>query len=142
MIRVTVRRRSSYIMTKQLLLSSLAAAVLTTAAALPAAAQDSSAPVSLVNWGMRAPIGGTYEGSLDPSYGPDTLDISFVNRGQVAASAVAFVVRSGDHVETIVDRGTFAPGVEVAVEFEPAIVAPTSVEVEAVTFNDGTTWHA
>ncbi|MGD0051264.1 MAG: hypothetical protein ABSD03_05505 [Vulcanimicrobiaceae bacterium] len=129
-------------MTKQLLLSSLAAAVLGTAAALPASAQDSSAPVSLVSWGMRAPIGGTYEGSPDPSYGPDMLEISFVNRGQVAATAVEFVVRSGNREQTIVDRGTFAPGVDIAQEFEPAFVAPTSLEVEAVTFIDGTTWHA
>jgi hypothetical protein len=143
MIRVAARRRRTTIMTKQLLLSSLAAAVLgTTAAALPAGAQDSSAPVSLVNWSVRTPIGGTYESSLDPSYGPDTLEISFVNRGQIAASAVEFAVRSGNQVQTIVDRGTFAPGVEIAQEFEPTIGIPTTLDVEAVTFVDGTTWHA
>jgi hypothetical protein len=130
-------------MTSRLLVSSLAVAALGTAgAALPASAQVSLPPVALVAWGITEPIGGAETTSLDPAYGPRTLHVAFVNRGQLAATSVEFVARAGNQVQTIDDRGAFAPGVEIRQDFDPTIGAPTSLEVEAVTFSDGTTWHA
>jgi hypothetical protein len=130
-------------MTSKLLFAFLAAGALGTAGtALPANAQTTAPPVALVAWGVTEPIGGTETLSLDPGYGPGTLHIAFVNRAQLAVTAVEFVAREGNHVQTIDDRGEFAPGVEIKQNFDPSIVAPTSLEVESVTFSDGSTWHA
>jgi len=130
-------------MTTKLLAASLAAAALgTIAATLPASAQDGVSPVSVVGCSVNVEQnGGTAEG-LGPSFDLGNLAISFVNRGAQVATSVEFTVRSGNQEQTVVDQGTFAPGSQVTSEFTPSIGAPTSCDVDAVTFADGTTWHA
>ena len=124
------------------LIASLAVAVGTAGASLPAAAQVSLPPVALVAWHVDEPIGGAEATSANPADGSRTLQVAFVNRGQLAETDVEFVVRAGRAEETVDARGTFAPGLEITQNLQPNIIAPTSIEVEAVTFSDGTTWHA
>jgi hypothetical protein len=130
-------------MTTKLLAASLAAAALgTTAAALPASAQDGVSPVSVVGCSVNVEQSGGNAEGLAPSFTLGNLAISFVNRSAQAATSVEFTVRSGNQEQTIVDQGTFAPGTQVTSEFLPTIATPTSCDVDAVTFADGSTWHA
>jgi hypothetical protein len=129
-------------MISKLLVASLAATALGTTVALPASAQEGITPVSVIGCSVSVQENGAVAEGLSPSFDFGNLAISFVNRSAVAATSVEFAVRSGNEEQTIVDQGTFAPGTQITSEFTPTIGEPTSCDVEAVTFSDGTTWHA
>jgi len=75
---------------------------------------------------------------------PSTLDLSFVNNGNVAATKVTFLLDGG--ARRIEDRGTFAPGVTIKREDAAGIgyndLSRENVTVSEVDFADGTSWHA
>ncbi|HTW84629.1 MAG TPA: hypothetical protein VMD91_11210 [Candidatus Sulfotelmatobacter sp.] len=130
-------------MTSKLLLASFAAATLgVSAAALPASAQQGVSPVSVVGCAVNVQENGAYNEGASPTFSSGDLSISFVNNGDRPATAVEFAVHAGGQTQTIVAQGSFAPGTEITNDFVPTVAAPTSCDVEAVTFSDGTTWHA
>ncbi|MGD1066318.1 MAG: hypothetical protein ABR975_05830 [Vulcanimicrobiaceae bacterium] len=128
-------------MTSKILVASLAAAVLGTGASvLPANAQTTAAPVALLSWSETHPDGGAYPNSLNPPYARGLLHIAFVNNGTVPATSVTFAAHAGRSEQTFVEQGTFSPGTEITKVIDRDD-APSAVEIEAVTFADGTTWH-
>jgi hypothetical protein len=130
-------------MTTKLFLASLAATTLgVSAAVLPASAQQGVSPVSVVGCAVNVTQNGPYGEGAGPTFGTGDLSISFVNNSDRAATAVQFDVRSGGQEQTIVAQGSFAPGTQITNDFVPQFAEPTSCEVEAVTFADGSTWHA
>jgi hypothetical protein len=97
--------------------------------------------------------------SIDPAYTyPDpglgdslaietagNLTLGYVNTGNVPATSVQFAVHAGNATEIIVDKGTFSPGASIEHEFAlgPAFGDGSTIEVQQVTFADGTSWkHA
>lgn len=128
---------------------SVAAAAIAVSAAVPGGAQQR---VAYQNNPVRIQHVSTAQGYVSPStaFGgswaiPTSADlsISFVNAGNVPATSVAFTLRSGNDTETVVDKGSFAPGASITHDFEvgAAFGSATHIEVESVTFADGTSWQ-
>jgi hypothetical protein len=71
------------------------------------------------------------------------VTISFVNAGAVPATSVQFAVRSNKVTELILDKGTFSPGANIKHDFslDPTLGSSAEVDVEHVTFADGTVWQ-
>jgi hypothetical protein len=93
--------------------------------------------------------------SIDPEYsypnGGDSpirtlvaryLDIKFINVTRITISAVAFTIKDGASTKTIVDDGTFSPGVTIAHTFYSPFRNNNKVvcRVSATDFNDGGMW--
>lgn len=132
-------------MKNTLITTALAATVLAAAAGAPAFAQpEPQAPVAVTACAIGAAARPYNEGPLQAVQGGD-IAISFVNRADVAATGVRFVVRTGRTVQTIDDSGSFASGTQIDRIFTPAGASydsgSASCEVEAVSFADGTTWQ-
>jgi len=127
------------------LLTTAAVAALS-AIPLSAVAQQTAyttAPVAVkalhVNVGI-ASVAAAYD-SNPVSFAPSTLDFSFVNNGNVAATKVTFLV---DGTRSIEDRGTFAPGVTINREDAAGYgdLGRAQITVSEVDFADGSSWHA
>jgi Haemolysin-type calcium binding protein related domain len=67
------------------------------------------------------------------------LRVQFANAGNQPITRVVFALNNG---KTVVDAGTFAPGVMIKHEFDLAPTNAGSCHVESVTFADGTQWNA
>jgi ABC-type oligopeptide transport system substrate-binding subunit len=134
---------------KKLFLASLAAAV-AAGAYTPASAQSSVAysnnPVKLVSYSVEpaytAPVP-AWGGTLLGIESAGNVTVSFVNSANAPATSVEFAVREGKRMETIVDKGTFSPGASITHEFalNPEFGSTSDVEIEQVTFADGTSWQ-
>ncbi len=71
------------------------------------------------------------------------LHIRFVNTGPTPVSSVAFNVSEDGKTSTIVDRGTFSPGVEISHTFRGEMSGyDASCKVASVLFADGSAWMA
>ncbi len=71
------------------------------------------------------------------------LNIRFVNNGPTPISSVAFDVSEDGKKTTIVDRGTFSPGVAIAHTFRGEMYGDeASCNVASVLFADGSAWMA
>lgn len=129
-----------------------AAAALTSVALSPAGAQPQTAyandPIKIVRYAVAPQysppvLGWPWGRPNSESEAGSELMISFVNAGSVPATAVRFTVRSGERIETIVDKGIFTPGVgithEFTAKFQPGDVP--AIDVEAVNLADGTFWQ-
>jgi hypothetical protein len=69
------------------------------------------------------------------------VHISFVNTGSQPISSVAFAVNQDGKTSTILDRGTFSPGIPISHYWRGDREAEdVSCSVEAVLFADGTSW--
>ncbi len=128
-----------------LLNTAIAATVLAAAATVPAQAQPMpQAPVSISSCAIAMPARLYTEGPLQAAEG-GSIQIAFVNRAAVAATAVRFQVRTGRTLQTIDDTGSFASGTTIERSFAPAAAtydsADAACEVESVSFADGTTWQ-
>ncbi len=83
----------------------------------------------------------TYGDTFTPEIAGAELHISFVNTGREPISSVAFAVNQDGKTSTILDRGTFSPGVAIShywsgdLEFKGV-----SCSVNSVLFADGTSW--
>jgi hypothetical protein len=77
--------------------------------------------------------------------GIGAIDISFMNHAAVAAKDVTFVIRYAGATQTIDDRGTFSQNVSIVHGFMADVDGygnGAACSVAAVTFADGTSWHA
>jgi hypothetical protein len=69
------------------------------------------------------------------------IHISFVNTGNEPISSVAFAVNQDGKTSTILDRGTFSPGVAISHYWRGDREADdVSCSVNAVLFADGSSW--
>jgi hypothetical protein len=132
----------------KLLFISAAVAAIAANAATTASAQTvayTQNPVHVVRYSVQSaylpsmPVwGGTSPGVASYS----ELAITFVNTGAVPATAVRFAVHTGTTTEIIADNGTFSPGTGITHDFPigSAFGGAATVEVQSVTFADGTSW--
>jgi hypothetical protein len=132
----------------KLLFISAAAAAIAASAATTARAQTvayTENPIHVVRYSVQSayltpmPVwGGT---TLGIASSPEVA-ITFVNAGAVPATAVRFAVHTGTTTEIIADNGRFSPGTSITQDFaiSSAFGGATTVEVQTVTFADGTSW--
>jgi hypothetical protein len=78
----------------------------------------------------------------------DGIRIDYINHGAVAADRIAVQVTYGSDTKTIVDIGKFTPNVPIERSLGDFSgerwvgSTPTTCEVRAVRFVDGSVWHA
>ena len=87
-----------------------------------------STPVTLWGGDGDTPMAGGY-----------ALRVRFSDTAAESLSRVTFTLDDGT---MITDAGTFSPGVTIDHNWRLASTGATSCAVTAVTFADGTTWHA
>jgi hypothetical protein len=119
--------------------AALAAGLLSSALPLVASAQTTpSNTISLERYSVKA---AESPNAFDAS-APGMVNLSFVNRGAVAATEVRFVVENGHEVDAVIDDvGRFSPGVEINHRFQEWSVSDgASVRVGAVRYADGSSW--
>jgi len=69
------------------------------------------------------------------------IHITFINHGSQPVSSVAFAVEEDGTTATIVDRGTFAPGIPISHYWRgERTLGQVSCSVNSVLFADGTSW--
>ncbi len=69
------------------------------------------------------------------------VHISFVNTGSQPISSVAFAVNEDGKTRTILDRGTFSPGVAISHYWRgDRDLTDVSCSVNSILFADGTSW--
>src|ERR1700676_2217624 len=133
---------------KQLISVVAAAAALSAAPVIAGAAPETAAftngPVSLSTCNSYTAPGfvATLEGPGVAIPDIPFVEISFVNRFELAAKKVRFALRSSAGAEVIVDSGTFSPGTTITHLFSPNSVGTNGVQcaVESVVFADGSAW--
>jgi hypothetical protein len=78
---------------------------------------------------------------LDSGY----IALKFVNKSNVPATTVKFLVNNGRYTRSIVDEGTFSPGTQIkhsfAVDSGVSELSSATCKVAEVDFADGTAWH-
>lgn len=134
-------------LTRILKVSTLAAAMSATPAF--AIAQDisfsTSSPVTTTSFAVNDLYAPGPTPDSAPQFSPGAIALRFVNKGNVAATAVRFTVNGGRVSQSIVDKGTFRPGVQIDHNFTVAagldsFSAATCIVVE-VDFADGSVWR-
>ena len=101
-------------------------------------------PVQISNCSVQTEVASTSSGD-SPTYETigTLLKIRFVNNGSTPVSSVAFNVSEDGKTSTIVDRGTFSPGVEISHTFREGMYGyDASCKVASVLFADGSAWMA
>lgn len=101
-------------------------------------------PVQISNCSVDTEIASTSSGD-SPSYQVigTLLHIRFVNNGPTPISSVAFTVSEDGKTSTIVDRGTFSPGVSISHTFQGEMYGyDAGCTVASVLFADGSAWMA
>jgi hypothetical protein len=115
-------------------------------------AYSTSAPVEITSFSIderyaAGTIGGEaaaapqFVAQLDSGY----IELRFVNKSNVPATTVKFVVNKGQYRRSIVDEGSFTPGVQIKHTFAAVDVSELSnatCEIAEVDFADGSAWHA
>ncbi|HWT04680.1 MAG TPA: hypothetical protein VN224_02895 [Xanthomonadales bacterium] len=121
------------------------AGALTLAAGSPAAA--AVPPVSVVSCDYSSLQGSG--GLLIPATAPfqtSNVRITFVNQAPLAATDVVFAVGYDGRTQIVEDKGTFSPGTQITQDVMPSANlrynGSATCSVQAVTFSDGSTWHA
>ncbi len=136
----------------------LAAAAVIAAAPQAANAQavaygSSSAPVQVkafdVDWDyLPNPIGST--GAEAPQFiaqlNSGRVALTFVNTSNVPATAVKFIVNTGEQMQNIVDKGTFTSNVPIEHTFPidrgTRASSTATCTIAEVDFADGSVWHS
>jgi hypothetical protein len=129
---------------------SLAAVGLLLAAPAAASAQQtaySTSPVTVKACNVSvsdAPYSaGPYSISAGYGIAHRSLELSFVNTGNVPASKVTFLVNDGGKSQQIEDRGTFTPGIRIDRDLsDVALGNSANCSVAEVDFADGTSWRS
>jgi len=71
--------------------------------------------------------------------------LKFVNKSNVPATTVKFLVNDGKFTQSIVDKGTFGPGVQIkhtfAVDSNISALPNATCKAVEVDFADGSAWH-
>ena len=96
-------------------------------------AQVSAQPVDVQSCVVK-PATFLSENNLGARERVDQINVSFVNRGSAPLTSVTFRIHYNGETQTVVDRGSFAPGTNIeehlgAFEFEPYSAASASCEV-------------
>jgi hypothetical protein len=94
------------------------------------AACDFSSPIAALNIGT---------GAIQMSESPYQLHIRFSNGGDQPITRLVVALNDGS---TVVDAGTFAPGVMIDHTFDIAPGEADSCSIASATFADGTEWKA
>jgi hypothetical protein len=131
----------------------LAAAVVVTVAPAAAQAQNiayaSKSPVAITSFRINdsyspGMIGSELEQA--PQFVANDVSVKFVNTGTTPATIVKFALNAGRYAQTIVDKGTFGPGVQIKHDFAVGDgvdeLPNATVNVTEVDFADGSIWHA
>ena len=130
---------------------SATAAMLLSASAIAGAetiAYGTTSPVALSSFTIHESDASNQngDGGALPRYVASGLTLDFVNRANVAATGVTFLLTGGKHAQRIVDRGTFEQGVSIlhTYDVDDGLSDPDDavVEVTDVDFADGGAWHA
>jgi hypothetical protein len=129
------------------------------AAAAIIAATPAAAHAQNIAYGTKSPIAissfrvnevytpGTIGTELEqaPQFVADGIGIKFINTGDVAATRVKFFVTAGRSTQTVVDQGTFSPGVPIKHNFTVAdpfdLISGAACNVAEVVFADGSVWR-
>jgi hypothetical protein len=108
----------------------------------------STSPVALTSFSVNESyesgmIGGELEEA--PRFIASDITLKFVNTSKVPATSVAFLVHDGQYMRTIVDKGTFTPGVPIKHNFAVGnginALSDATCDVTEVDFADGSAWH-
>jgi hypothetical protein len=132
--------------------AALAAALPIVAPPVTASAHDvafgDASPVSIDHFGINESYDSGMRGNeaaAAPQFIVTGIGITFVNTGNVNASAVTFVVTAGKATERIVDRGSFSPGTRIVHTYTAddgiAALPDAQVRVAGIDFADGTSWR-
>jgi hypothetical protein len=104
------------------------------------------APVAVSTCAVTDLISSASYAEFGPPFSSRTLQLSFVNTNDIAATQVTFDVVSGGARATITDRGRFTKGAPIDRLFGdlagPGGDGPATCTVTAVTFADGSSWTA
>ena len=125
-----------------------ALAAMTTATPGLATAQTAvygtTSPVAITSFNVNKLLAWTNNEEL-PQYVVGSFALTFVNKSKVLATTVKFSVNYGDFTQTIVDKGRFAPGVQIKHAFEVDSVISklpnAACNVTEVDFADGSVWR-
>jgi len=101
-------------------------------------------PVQISTCSIQTEIATTSSGD-SPTYEVvgSLLHVRFVNTGTTPVSSVAFAVTEDGKTSTILDRGTFSPGITISHSFRaPTYTYGATCKVESVLFADGSAWMA
>jgi hypothetical protein len=81
-----------------------------------------------------------------PEFIASDITLTFVNKSNVPATTVTFLVNDGQYTQSIVDKGTFSPGVQIkhdfAVDSRVSTLGNATLNVTEVDFADGSVWHS
>jgi hypothetical protein len=125
---------------KILTAATIAAGLLTST--LPVVAQAQAIARNTIGLEGFTVSAGLHPNTSDGESAPGFITISFVNRGDVAATEVRFVVESSLQPDAVIDDvGRFSPGVSIRHRFQnDAISSDAKVHVAEVRYADGSTW--
>lgn len=128
-----------------------AAAVITATPALAdtqTVAYGTQSPVALASFDVNSSLAtgsiGNDSGEV-PRFIATGITLKFINRGGVPATTVKFLLGDGRSAQSIVDEGTFSPGVVVKHQFSIDTsdeLADAACRVVEVDFADGTAWRS
>ncbi len=104
------------------------------------------APVAVSTCAVTDLISSATYAEFGPPFSSRTLQLSFVNTNEIAATRVTFDVASGGAHATITDSGRFTKGAQIERFFGDLAGSgsdgPATCTVTAVTFADGSRWAA
>ncbi|MGD0476530.1 MAG: hypothetical protein ABSB70_25430 [Candidatus Velthaea sp.] len=107
-------------------------------------AYGTTSPVAITSFNVNTLLAGTNNEEL-PQYVVGSFALTFVNKSKVLATTVKFSVNDSDFTQTIVDKGRFAPGVQIKHAFEVDSVISelpnAACNVTEVDFADGSVWR-
>ena len=112
-------------------------------------AYSTSSPVAITSFSVNESyesgmIGGA-ELEEAPRFIASDITLKFVNTSKVPATSVTFLVSDGQYMRTIVDKGTFTPGVPIKHNFAVgngiSALLDATCNVTQVDFPDGSAWH-
>jgi hypothetical protein len=136
--------------TRMLDISLATAAMLVCAPALANAqviAYTTSSPVAITSFNVNESFESGVAGGdvwAAPVFVPNGVAIKFVNKSELPATAVTFLLTDGKSTRTFVDKGIFSPGVQIKHAFsvgnEFSELSNPAVKVAEVDFADGSSW--
>jgi hypothetical protein len=121
--------------------AAMAAGLLSSALAISANAESLARnTIELESYAVESPMDpNTYDGAAMPGF----IALSFVNRGDLTATAVRFVVESARQPDTVIDDvGRFSPGAHIYHRFQnSSLSANATVHIAQVRYADGSSWN-
>jgi hypothetical protein len=134
-------------MSNRILQLSAAAAMIVATPAL-ATAQSvaySTSPVAVTSCSVNASLVMGLSPDEAVQFMASDIALKFVNKSNVPATTVTFLVNEGKYTQSIVDKGTFSPGVQIkhnfAVGSDISAFSDATCIVTEVDFGDGIAWH-